>query len=544
MRKDKTMKKSTFIKGAFITTFGIVISKILGIVYVIPFHSVIGEDGGALYGYAYTIYLFFMSLSSAGIPLAISKIISEYQALGYHNAKQRAFLIGKRIALLLGFVCFLIILLFAPFLARGILGNVTGGNTVEDVTLVIRVIGTAILIVPLLSIYRGYFEGHRFMSPSSISQVIEQMLRVFVIIFGSYFALKTLKLSLSFSVSIALFGATIGAVGSYLYLYIKKVKNKKKFNEKIRNINEPIVSDKAIFKKIIIYAIPFIMIDIFKSFYNYIDMFTVVKGLVKYAQFSVIEAEAVYGMLSTWSAKFNMIIMSITTGVIVSLIPNLSESVIKNKQKDISKKISQSLNIILFFTIPMTLGISFLAKPIWMLFYGESIYGPSVLSYYIFCGLFIGLFTAMVTTLQSLKDYKAVLICLMVGVIIKLILNVNLIIAFNNMHFPAYYGVITASILGYFISFVISLIILRKKYNISFDGVIKNFIEIMCASLLMIVILYLLKFIVPLYSTNRIFNIFIILFYSLIGIIVYFIYSLKTKTIKNIFGNKLFKKKK
>lgn len=544
MRKDKTMKKSTFIKGAFITTLGIVISKILGIVYVIPFHSVIGEDGGALYGYAYTIYLFFMSLSSAGIPLAISKIISEYQTLGYHNAKQRAFLIGKRIALLLGFVCFLIILLFAPFLARGILGNVTGGNTVGDVTLVIRVIGTAILIVPLLSIYRGYFEGHRFMSPSSISQVIEQMLRVFVIIFGSYFTLKTLKLSLSFSVSIALFGATIGAVGSYLYLYIKKVKNKKKFNEKIRNINEPIVSDKAIFKKIIIYAIPFIMIDIFKSFYNYIDMFTVVKGLVKYAQFKVIEAEAVYGMLSTWSAKFNMIIMSITTGVIVSLIPNLSESVIKNKQKDISKKISQSLNIILFFTIPMTLGISFLAKPIWMLFYGESIYGPSVLSYYIFCGLFIGLFTAMVTTLQSLKDYKAVLICLMVGVIIKLILNVNLIIAFDNMHFPAYYGVITASILGYFISFVISLIILRKKYNISFDGVIKNFIEIMCASLLMIVILYLLKFIVPLYSTNRIFNIFIILFYSLIGIIVYFIYSLKTKTIKNIFGNKLFKKKK
>ena len=77
MRKDKTMKKSTFIKGAFITTLGIVISKILGIVYVIPFHSVIGEDGGALYGYAYTIYLFFMSLSSAGIPLAISKIISE-----------------------------------------------------------------------------------------------------------------------------------------------------------------------------------------------------------------------------------------------------------------------------------------------------------------------------------------------------------------------------------------------------------------------------------------------------------------------------------
>ena len=67
------MKKSTFVKGAFITTFGIVLSKILGVLYVIPFHAIIGEKGGALYGYAYTIYLLFMYLSSAGIPLSISK---------------------------------------------------------------------------------------------------------------------------------------------------------------------------------------------------------------------------------------------------------------------------------------------------------------------------------------------------------------------------------------------------------------------------------------------------------------------------------------
>lgn len=104
------LKKSSFIKGAFIATLGIVLTKILGIIYVIPFHAVIGERGGALYGYAYTIYLLFMSLSSAGIPLAISKVTSEYQALGYYNAKKRAFLIGKRIALLLGFICFLLVL--------------------------------------------------------------------------------------------------------------------------------------------------------------------------------------------------------------------------------------------------------------------------------------------------------------------------------------------------------------------------------------------------------------------------------------------------
>ena len=157
------MKKNSFINGALIATIGIVITKFLGIIYVIPFYAIIGESSIALYGYAYTIYLLFMSLSSAGIPLAISKIVSEYQTLGYYNAKRRAFVIGKKIALLLGFVSFLLLLLFAPWIAHAVLGDLSGGNTISDVTLVIRVVASALLFVPVLSIYRGYFEGHRFM---------------------------------------------------------------------------------------------------------------------------------------------------------------------------------------------------------------------------------------------------------------------------------------------------------------------------------------------------------------------------------------------
>ena len=102
------MKKNNFVQGAFIATLGIVITKILGILYVIPFYAIIGEKGGALYGYAYTLYLVFMAISSAGIPLAISKIISEYQTLGYYDAKQRAFKIGRQIAITLGLICFVI----------------------------------------------------------------------------------------------------------------------------------------------------------------------------------------------------------------------------------------------------------------------------------------------------------------------------------------------------------------------------------------------------------------------------------------------------
>lgn len=545
-RKKVSVQKSSFIKGAFIATLGIVLTKILGIVYVIPFHAVIGDRGGALYGYAYTIYLLFMSLSSAGIPLAISKIVSEYQTLGYYNAKRRAFIIGKKIALLLGFICFLLLLLFAPWIAHAVLGDLSGGNTISDVTLVIRVVASALLFVPVLSIYRGYFEGHRFMEDPSFSQVLEQLVRVFVIVLGSFLALKVFDLSITTAVGIAVFAATAGAIAAYLYLLYKKNKNNSKFNEKIRPVNEPIITNKQIFKKIVIYAVPFILIDVFKSLYNYIDMVTVVEGLVQYANFSVVDAETIMSMLSTWGAKFNMIVLSISTGIIISLIPNLTTSVVKKDYDDINHKINQAFSILLFFTLPMTLGISFLADSIWTVFYGTSEYGPSVLSYFIFVGFMIGLFTSTVSIIQVLKDYKTVIWSLVIGVVLKFLLNDNLIMAFYKMGLPAYYGVITASLIGYFVSFMICIMRLKFKYKINYENLTKNLIDTICGSMLMIVGLFLVNLILP-STDSRIIHLVYIVIYVAVGALIYIVYMWNTKSMKRIFGNRLnywIKKKK
>ena len=536
--KDITMRKNSFVKGAFITTLGIVIAKILGILYVVPFHAIIGEQGGALYGYAYTIYTVFMSIASAGIPLAISKLVSEYQTLGYYDAKKRVFSIGKKLSLLLGFVCFLVILFFAPFLAKAVLGDVTGGNTVEDVTMVIRIIGTAILIVPLLSIYRGYFEGHRFMSPPSISQVVEQIVRVLIIIFGSFVALKVFHFSLTTAVSIALAGATLGAFCSYLYLFIKKVNNRGKFNERARTVNEPMITDKMILVKLFYYAIPFILIDIFKSIYNYVDMVTVVKGLVHVANYSVGDAETVYSMLSTWSQKFNMILLAVSTGVIVSLIPSLTESLVKKDHAQMEKKVCQALNILFYLLIPLTLGISLMSKSIWMLFYGDSLYGPSVLSYYIFVGLFVGLFTAMISTLQALKELKAVFVSLISGLVVKILLNMSLMSAFYQMNFPPYYGVITASIAGYLVSFILCLIFLKIKCGIQFEGVLKNFVDSLVGAILMSMILLCISIWIPMVSNIRIMNIWVLLFYGMLGGFVYFFYAHCVGLTIRVFGKR------
>lgn len=530
------MKKNSFMQGAFIATFGIVLSKILGIIYVIPFYAIIGEQGGALYGYAYSIYSIFLSVSQAGIPLAISKIVSEYNVLGYYNAKKRTFELGKKVLSLLGIICFLIMFIFAEGVATLIIGNVTGGNTIEDVTFVVRVISSAVLIVPLLSIYRGYLQGHKFITPTSISQVLEQFVRVLVIVLGSFLTLKVLNLSLTTTVGVAVFSATIGALASYFYLVRKIRKNKKELEKETMKVEEPPITNKEIIEKILIYAFPFIMIDVFKSLINSVDVFMLVKTLVNGIGYTATQAESVMSVISTWGQKINMIIAAIATGLMVSLIPHLTASFVKKDLDDVKKKINQTLQWLLFFTIPMTVGLSVLAKPVWTIFYGISEFGPSVYQYYVFVALATTIFTASVTILQLLKEYKQVFICLLTGFLTKSLLNIPLLYAFNYMGFSAYYGSTTATILGYIVCSYLALHYINKKYNVSYEETIKRVFNIIITTLVMVIVLLGLRYIIPYNSTSRMFSILYVIIFSIVGIVTYFGIMFKSKLIYDIFG--------
>lgn len=535
----KNLRKNKLIDGAFIVTISIIITKILGILYVIPFYSIIGEKGGALYSYAYTIYTFFMSIAVSGIPLAISKLVSEYQTLGYYRSKLQVFRIAKILSFTLGFFIFLLLYFLSPVISKMIIGKAGGGNSLNDIVWSIRIISFAIIIVPLLSVYRGYFEGHRFMNPPSISQVLEQLFRVMIILLGCFLSIKILPLKFSNLVYISLVAVSIGAIVSYLYLVYQMKKNSRKFYEKIRDVGEPIISNTIMLKKLLVYSIPFIMIDFFKGIFNYIDMFTVIKGLTKYSLYSSADAEVIFSIMSTWSSKFHMILLAFTSGICLSLIPNLTESIVKKNNKSIQSNINQSFSILAFIIFPMTMGISFLAKPIWYLFYGNSIYGPSILSYSIFIGLFFSFFYLIMNILQVYKGFRYIFICLILGIIFKVLFNIRLMISFSNVHLASYHGAITASIIGFILCIFFGIIVLRKKYNILFENILKNIVDILCGSIFMIFGLCILKLFIPISSSIRIYNLFIIIIYSSFGTFLYFLYGKYTKLISSIFGNNI-----
>lgn len=545
MSKKKKLKQNSFLNGAFIATFGIVISKILGMVYVIPFYAIIGGTGGALYGYAYTIYNLFQSLSCAGIPNAISKIISEYHTLGYEDAKEKAFVIGRRLAIIMGFTIFIILFVFAPVISKAILGDLQGGNTLEDVTMVVRVIATAILIVPTLSIYRGYFEGHKFITPPSLSQIVEQIVRVFIIVLGSFLTIKVFNLSLQTGIGVAVFGATAGAFVAYLYLLDKLKKNKEAFAiaKNVDSKDIPKITGKEILKKIFWYALPFIMIDVFKSCYDFIDMVTLVKTMVNDIGYTTVQAENVMSVISTWGNKINMIIVSISTGMIISLIPNLTSASVKGDKKDVNLKINQTLKVLLFISVPMTIGLSLLSIPVWNVFYGsKSAYGADILKYFVFVALIISSYTALVSIVQVLKYYKEVLISLVVGVCLKLGLNVFLINLFAKLGFVPVYGSITATILGYGVGIILCLFFLKKKCDVKYSDTLKILWKIALANLAMIVVILLFKFIIPMNVTRRLLNIPIIIVYTLLGAGTYFLISKKLNLFDEVFGKEFMDK--
>ncbi len=542
--KRRKLKRHNFLQGAFIATVGIVLCKIIGMLYVIPFYAMIGDQGGALYGYAYTIYSLFLSISTAGIPLAMSKLTSEYAALGYDETKKRAFYISKKVLNIMGIISFVLLMLFAKPIATLIVGNTSGGNSVEDVEFVIRIISTAILLVPTMSVYRGYFQGHKVITPTSISQVLEQVVRVLVILIGSFMGMKIFHLSLRDTVGIAVFSATVGALFSYLYLRLVAHKNKKVFFARSNKVSdeEKKITDRAIVYKLLGYAFPFIMIDVFKSLYNSVDVFLLVKTLTNNFGFTKESAETIMSVISTWGLKINQIIIAISTGIMIRLIPNLTSSFVKNDLRDVRHKINQTLQVIIYLTIPMAVGLSILSPNVWTIFYGVSEYGPKVYSLYVFVAVATILFTSTITTIQVLKEYKMVLIALISGFLMKVLLTIPLLYGFNKMGLPAYYGSIMATILGYGCCSLIALFHLNIKYRVDYEETIKRFFDVMIAVIIMTIVLLLLKIMIPISSSSKLLNLLIVVIYTAIGGIIYLGITIKNGSLYKIFGNDIIQK--
>lgn len=537
------MKKNSFLGGAFISTLGIIIVKIIGVIYVIPFNALIGEKGGALYGYGYNVYALFLSMSSAGFPFAVSKLTSEYIALGNKKDVSRVYKISKMIIFFLSMLMFLLLFLLARPIAKMIAVSGTGGNTVDDIVYVLRLVSFAILIIPFLSVTRGFLQGHKIITPGSVSQIIEQLVRVIVILGGCYLALNVFHLGLTKAVGISVFAAFVGGLISLLYLQVKLHKSNL-LEKKITIENSE--KTKSIIRSLFFYAIPYVVISLVSNLYEVTDMVIVQRVMSDILHASATVTEAVSSVFTIWGGKFNGIILALIMGLNVSLTPNLVESFTRGNIKDVTNKINKSLELILFIIVPLTLFISAFSGPLWTMFYGKSSLGTDVYNYFVFYALFGGIFTVIVNILQSLSKYKEVMISIIIGLIFNVIFDGPFIILWDKLGLMPADGAVVCGLLGYTISITYSLICLNKRYGISFKELFKTLKRFIFPWICFFIILLILVNIVPMNLSGRLIQIPIMAISGIICFSIYLIISYFTGILRDILfsdiDNKFLKK--
>jgi len=530
------VKKSGFLEGAFIATLAIIFTKVLGVIYVIPFYAIIGEQGGALYGYSYTIYNFFLSLSTVGFPLAISKLTSEYNTLNLVSEKLRLYKLSRNCILVFSIICFLICFTFAPQIAYLIIGNIENGNTIEDVSFTIRMVSFALLIVPLLSIMRGYLQGHKYIKEPSLSQVIEQLVRVFVILAGSFLTLKVFNLSLRTTIGICVFASCIGGLFAYFYLANVIRKNKEKLKPKV--INESKITNKEIIKKIITYSIPFIVISCANQIYNSTDMILMLRTLSKF-NYSGANVETISSVFTTWGPKINSIVIAIANGLIISLIPHIVSLYVKKDHNGVNNIFNKCLKIVLLIITPLAVFLSLNANCVWMIFYGYNEYGPLIIKFNILLTILDSIYMVVNSLLQSLSKYKILFTSVIIGIVINILLDIPMMYLFNYLGLEAFHGAIFATFIGLCTSIIIPIIYLNKYMNFKYSETLRILPKTIYNILIVVIIDIILSMVLPTNSTSRIIQILNIIILGIVTVPIYII--LNKNSLKELLPEKVLK---
>ena len=534
----KKIKKNSFAESTFISYFAIVTSKVLGVLYNIPFYSLIGNAGDFIYSIAYQIYALFLDISTSGIPTAISIVIGHYNSLEKYKTKEKAYSLGLKAILTISLISFLFMEIGAEAIARFYLSSMKEGATIADVASGIRVIAFCILIVPVLSIRRGYLQGHKFFEVSSFSQIIEQLTRIIVALAGSYIIIKVISMDVKYGVYIALLGATIGAVTAFVYITVKINSNKKAFPK--GKDDEKVENTKQIALKILGYCATITLVSIVSSVYNIIDTKLMLEGLRKVG-YSDIDNQHISSLISSWVPKMTEVMGALAMAMTSSIAPHVAESFARNDLKDVRNKINKGISILMMITIPMMIGMFAFSEPYFRIFYGYDKYGPSLFRINVIFNLIVCYTLVLSMTLQSLNQGKKVVYITIFSIIINTAGDLPFIYLLHYLGLPAHLGAGVSSIVAEFIKLLLLLKYIQSAIDMNYKPSLRVFLKEQVPLLAMTVVIVALRLLWPPVE-SRILLVGQLGLCASAGVIVFAILGLHNGVIYDVFGKETVEK--
>lgn len=526
---------SRMVSGAAWMTAGSMISRILGALYIIPWFAWMGGQGpgdaaNALYQMGYTPYGFFLALATAGVPSAISKQVSYYNALGEYEISKGIYKQGLKIMAFTGVLSALVMYFIAPVIAQ----SSPSADTAEAV-IVMRSLTPALLIIPAQSVTRGFIQGHNKMAPSAISQIIEQLTRIIFVLSAVFTIRQVMGGEVVTAVAFSTFAAFVGAIFSlgYLGFNLKHMKTAFDYAPE-ESAGKVTVSPNQLIVNIIKTSIPFIIIATGIIVFQMVDQLTYSPLMRQFSDMSNDMIEATYGITQANAHKLIMVLTSFGTALSIASVPLISDLIAKKNMNEVRRQFSKAVQLLLFAMFPAAIGMIVVSEPLYAIFYGQSDLGTSITQVSAVMSIFVALYAVLGNILQASNLTRPAIKALMTGLVVK-ILSQILFVAWVGP-----YGMLLSAIAGFMVSCGMMMKIMHTSTHYSARQLFRRSLLIFLISVVMGIGTALTKFGLDFFIdyNSRFQSLISLVIMAVVGIIIFGSLALKTRLADRLVGAK------
>lgn len=352
-----------FAMQATILAVASIVSKLIGMLYNIPFANILSTEGNGYYGAAQTVYALILLIATFSIPAAVSKIMAERIEKGEYRNVKRIFNGAMLYVLVVGGIAAIFTYVCAPLFVT------------KNAVLSLRILAPTIFLSGFLSVYRGYFQAYGNMVPTSISQIVEQIFNAVVSIVAALVFMQWAE-AIGYGDEMAKYGAAGGTVGTgaavvagLCYMFFLFRSEKKELKEKMsEDTTASLMSYKEVVKLLLLIATPIIFSSFIYNVNVTLDM-TIYQKMLEHMGMSGEVIDGQYGLYSRMYLVLANVPIAMAAAVASAVIPSVSSAYAADNKAECNRKISQSMQLTMVLTVPCAVGFAVLGKPIVRLVY-------------------------------------------------------------------------------------------------------------------------------------------------------------------------------
>ncbi|MGT2721720.1 putative polysaccharide biosynthesis protein [Streptococcus porcinus] len=529
--KNKLTQEELMLQGTVWSTASNFISRLLGVIYIIPWLIWMGQhatQANALFNMGYNVYAYFLLISTTGLNVAIAKQVAKYNSLNQKEHSYQLIRTTLKLMIILGLIFSVTMYITSPFFS-----NLSGSD--GQLIPVMHSLSLAVFIFPVMSVIRGIFQGHNNIKPYALSQIAEQIIRVIWMLTATFMIMKIGSGDYLHAVTQSTLAAFIGMIASMavLVFYLAKEGLLKAILAKPKQ--DVPIDAKGLLLETLKESIPFIVIGSAIQAFQLIDQWTYSNTMLLFTNYTKEQLLIQFGYFNANPAKITMILIAVAASIGGVGIALLTENHIKKDSRASAKLIINNVVMLMIFLLPALLGAIILARPLYSVFYGFSeVEAINLFRAVLFQTILLALYTLLAPMLQALFENRKALYYFAYGILTKLVLQVPLIYLFHA------YGPIIATSLGLLVPIYLMYKRLHQVTKFNRKLLLKQLTLIALLTAIMGIVVafanWLLGFVfIP---TGRLSSLLYLLIIGLIGIIVYGYLTLATHQLDKLIGHK------